>query len=76
MKKINVTFSIPKETHELLHGLIGRRKMSSFVTEVLNQALEAKAQMLAKEYIDAESDPERIEVIETWKELDGEDWEE
>lgn len=75
MKKINVTFSIPKETNELLHGLIGRRKMSSFVTELLNKALEAKAQTLANEYKSAESDPERIEVIDAWKDLDGEDWE-
>lgn len=75
MKKINVTFSIPKETNELLHGLIGRRKMSSFVTEILNKALEDKARALAQEYAEAESDKDRNEVIEDWKVLDGENWE-
>lgn len=74
MKKVNVTFSIPKETHERLQGLIGRRKMSSFVTMVLNKALEEKMQLLRVAYVQAEEDPDRKEVINDWKVLEGEDW--
>lgn len=44
--------------------------MSSFVTDILNKALETKATMLVNEYKDAESDPERIEVIEDWKDVE------
>ncbi len=74
MKKVNVTFSIPQETQERLHGLIGRRKMSSFVTTILNKALDEKMQLLRLEYAQAEEDPDRQEVINDWKALDGEDW--
>ncbi len=74
MKRVNVTFSIPKDTHERLHGLIGRRKMSAFVTQILNKALEEKMQQLRIAYAQAEEDPDRQEIINDWKVLDGEDW--
>lgn len=47
--------------------------MSSFVTTILNKALE-KMQSLRLEYAQAEEDPDRREVINDWKALDGEDW--
>ena len=75
MKKINVTFSIPTETHELLHALVGRKKLSSFVTTTLNNALEEKMEALKREYAEAEKDPDRKKTIQEWKVLDTEDWE-
>lgn len=74
MKKVNVTFSLPKETNELLHGLIGKRNMSSFVTDLLNKALGEKVELLRKAYIDAEMDPDRKTLIVEWGALDAEGW--
>lgn len=75
MKKINVTFSIPAETHELLQSLIGKRKMSSFAAEALRNALEQKREALKRAYREAESDPDRIGISEDWDMLDIEGWE-
>lgn len=75
MKKVNVTFSISSETHKLLHSLVGRKKLSAFVSEVLDKALEEKANALKKAYAEAEKDPHRSKTINEWKSLDMEDWE-
>lgn len=75
MKKINVTFSISTETNELLHKLVGRKKLSAFVSSVLHKALEEKANALKKAYAEAEKDQDRIKAINDWKPLDMEDWE-
>lgn len=75
MKKRNVTFTIPQETSDLLHSLISRRKMSSFVAEVLHRALIEKKEALKKAYSEAEKDESRRSVIDDWQELDVEDWE-
>lgn len=74
MKKVNVTFSIPVETQQLLYSLIERRKVSAFVVEALNKALEEKTEILKKAYADAEKDPDRQETINDWKALEGEEW--
>lgn len=74
MKKITVTFSIPIETNQLLHTLIGRKKKSEFVSNVLQKALEEKANSLKKAYAEAESDPARNECIADWSLLDHENW--
>lgn len=74
MKKINVTFSIPSETNDLLHSLVGKNK-SAFVTEALNKALEERMEALKKDYAEAEKDPDRKKTIEEWKSLDTEGWE-
>jgi hypothetical protein len=44
------------------------------VAEVLNKALVEKMELLKKAYREAEEDLDRQEVIEEWKDLDGEDW--
>jgi len=75
MKKINVTFSIPEDTNKNLHLLIEQRKMSSFVTKVINEALAKEKDALRKAYIEAESDPDRMQILADWKDLDTEDWE-
>ncbi len=75
MKKINVTFSIPEETNERLHVLIGRKKLSAFVTETLNKALENKMADLKKAYAEAANDPGQREVAEDWKITEAEGWE-
>ncbi len=74
MKKINVTFSLPKETVDLMQGLIGRRKLSSFVSEALKKALEEKVEELRNAYIEANTDPDRQETIKAWSKIDGENW--
>lgn len=75
MKKVNVTFSIPEDTRELLYSLVGQRKMSSFVAQAINKALSEKMDILKRAYKEAEKDPDRLAVIEDWKALDTEDWE-
>lgn len=75
MKKINVTFSIPEETNELLHSLVGRKNLSKFVAITLRKALDEKMDMLKKAYAEAEKDPDRSKVINDWNALDIEDWE-
>lgn len=75
MKKINVTFSIPEETHKALHMLIERRKMSTFVTKVINDALAHEKEVLKRAYIEAKDDPDRQVTVADWKSLDTEDWE-
>ena len=75
MKKINVTFSIPVETNELLHSLVGRKKLSAFVANALDRALEEKMHNLKQAYAKAENDPNRLKTIKEWKALDTEDWE-
>ena len=75
MKKINVTFSIPEETNERLHALIGRKKLSAFVTVALDNALEDMMESLKKAYAEAERDPDRKKIIEDWKDTETEGWE-
>lgn len=72
MKKINVTFSIPEETHKALHMLIKRRQMSLFVTKVVNDALTQEKEALK---LEAKNDPDRKIPIANWKNLDTENWE-
>ncbi len=77
MKKVNVTFSIPKETIDLMHGLIARRKFRAFVTEALNNALEEKAKQLQRAaYSEANIDLDRNETLEDWSAIEGESWDE
>lgn len=75
MKKINVTFTIPLETNKLLHSIIGRRKISSFVTQALNNALKEELEALKEAYAQAEQDPDRREIIKDWDAIDIEGWE-
>ncbi len=75
MKKINVTFSIPEETHKSLHLLVEHRKMSLFVTKLINEALEKEKNALKMAYLEAEKDPARKKTISDWSELGQEDWE-
>lgn len=75
MKKINVTFSIPNDTHKALHSLVGQRKMSAFVTKVLDEALKHERESLRLAYIEAEKDPDRKSTIDDWKDIDRDDWE-
>ena len=74
MKKINVTFSLPKETIDLMQRLIGRRQLSSFVTHAINKALEEKNEALRNAYLEASKDPDRAEVIKDWSAIEGEGW--
>lgn len=75
MKKINATFSLPKETNDLLHALVARQKLSAFVADAISKALEEKKQALRRDYLEAENDPGRKEAIKEWKGTEGEDWE-
>jgi len=75
MKKVNVTFSLPAETHKDLQILIGRKSMSAFVTKTIDAALEAKKAKLKQEYIEAAQDPEQKKLFEEWSSTDTGDWE-
>lgn len=41
-KKVNVVFSIPVELNDSLHSMIDRRKLSGFVVQALEYALNEK----------------------------------
>jgi hypothetical protein len=75
MKNVNVTFSIPPETQKDLQMLVGRKKMSAFVTKLINAALEEKKAELRQAYIEASHDPIRSELFQEWSSADTEDWE-
>jgi hypothetical protein len=59
-----------------MHGLIGRRKLSAFVTKALNNALQEKKQELHRAYAEANVDPDREETIQDWSSIEGEAWDE
>lgn len=73
-KKISVTFSIPVELNNMLHSMIDRRKLSRFVAQALEYALNEKKQILKEAYIQASKDSDRLKVIKEWEALDGEGW--
>ncbi len=71
-KKISVTFSIPVELNTMLHSMIDRRKLSLFVAQALEQALQEKREALKKAYVQAYKDSDRIQTIKEWEALEGE----
>ncbi len=71
MRKAKVTISLPKETVDLMNGLIGKRKLSAFAAQALHSALDQKIKDLRREYELASQDPDRLEVIKDWSSLDG-----
>lgn len=73
-KKISVTFSIPVELNNMLHTMIDRRKLSSFVAQALEQALREKKDALKEAYLQASKDPDRLQTIKEWETLEGESW--
>ena len=75
MKKVNVTFTIPLEINKLLHSIVGRRKISSFVAQALHNALKEELEVLKKAYEQAEQDPDRRALIKDWDAIDIEGWE-
>ncbi len=75
-KKISVTFSIPVELNTMLHSMIDRRKLSHFVAQALEQALQEKKEALKEAYLQASKDPDRIQTIKEWKVLEEEGWNE
>jgi len=75
-KKISVTFSIPVELNNMLHSMIDRRKLSRFVTQALEHALNEQKQALKEAYLQASKDPDRLKTIKEWESLEGEGWDE
>ncbi len=77
MKKINVTFSIPPETHRELQKFVGRKKMSAFVADLINKALEARKKELKRAYQEAANDPDIQKTFEEWNTTGADlgDWE-
>ncbi|MEX0848702.1 MAG: hypothetical protein WD055_00560 [Candidatus Dependentiae bacterium] len=77
MKKVNVTFSIPPETHQELQKLVGRKKMSAFVAALIDKALEDKKKQLKRAYQEAANDPDIQKTFEQWSATDADlgDWE-
>ena len=73
-KKISVTFSIPVELNNMLHLMIDRRKLSRFVAQALEYALNEKKQALKEAYMQASKDSDRLKVIKEWEVLDEKDW--
>lgn len=76
MKNKNVTFSIPVELTEKLHSVVGKRGISKFVKNALEQALSEEVNSLKAAYKEAEADEERLAVIADWELLDTAGWDE
>jgi hypothetical protein len=68
-KKISVTFSIPVELNNVLHSMIDRKKLSHFVAQALEYALNEKRQVLKEAYIQANKDPDRLKTIKEWEDI-------
>jgi len=77
MKKVNVTFSLPPETHYALQKFIGKKKMSAFVARLIDKAMEEKREQLKQAYQEAAADPDLNAIFKEWSALDadGGDWE-
>lgn len=76
MKNKNVTFSLPVELTAQLHNIVGKRGLSKFVSLALEKALAEKVKNLKAAYQEAEEDTDRLRVIEDWKDVETEGWDE
>lgn len=66
-KTVNQTFSLPLQVMQDLHALVRPRERSHFVSELLQNALEAKKQEIRQAYIDANEDEGQLEAIKDWE---------
>lgn len=46
--------------------MIDRRKLSSFATKALEEALQVKKDVLKEAYAQASKDPDRLQTIKEW----------
>ena len=74
MRKVNMTFSLPEYINYSLHSNVPKMKMSQFVAEAIEKALEKETLDLREAYRAANSDPDRLDIIEDWALLDNEGW--
>lgn len=73
---IHVTFSLPKDVNKLLHSFVPKRKLSSFVSQAIVDALEHEQAQLKAEYLANENDSVMKKEMKDWEELDLEGWDE
>jgi hypothetical protein len=72
MKTMSIT--IDEQLYGTLKRAAGPRGMSRFITHALQEKLRPKRQSLYREYVAAQKDKERQEVLRDWASLDTYDW--
>lgn len=66
-KKINQTFSIPRDVSQELHTYVRRREMSQFVSEAIRKELVFRKNELRQAYLAANVDAGQQEAMKEWK---------
>ncbi|NGX45032.1 MAG: hypothetical protein K940chlam2_00172 [Chlamydiae bacterium] len=70
-KKINQTFSIPRDVSDELHTYVKRREMSQFVSNAIRKELGFKKDELRKAYLAASKDEGQQEALNEWEATAG-----
>lgn len=68
----NITISLPIELIKQLKLSVEPRKMSSYITIVLQERLDAQNEALKRAYLASNNDPETQQLIKDWSVLDVE----
>lgn len=68
-ESIHVTFSLPKDVTRLLHSLVPKCSLSSFVSQAILKALEEQAQ-LKLEFLANENDSLMKAEMKDWEAID------
>jgi len=69
MKNRTVTISMPIELLNRLHATIGKKNLSHFIVEAVQDKLEQSDSELEAAYAAANNDPDRKQTIDDWRAL-------
>ena len=76
VKTVNATFSLPVEVYGLLHSFVEKRRLSRFVSEAIQKALETKRDNLRQAYLDNNRDELIQQGLRDWDAIQTEGWSE
>ena len=71
MKKMPITITLPEAVIRELHTYISQRKISSFISTLVQKGLEEKKLLIANEFREAANDEERNSEIAEWDAFSG-----
>ncbi len=71
MKRLPITLTLPENLIRDLHLYVSNRKISQFVTELVEKEIQKKKKLLAQAYKEAAQDEEMNEEIELWDQCRG-----
>ncbi len=72
MRTLSVTIS--DRLYDNLKHTVSSRQISKFVCQAVEEKLNQKRDVLYQAYMDASQDPERLQELKIWGDLDTEDW--